>query len=336
VFAALQAGMVVLLGARLDGPPVDVQTRGATCDDADLEARIGHYLQTSSATTDGPTRVDAELVREESLWRLDLRVPQGSSVRTFRAASCATVIDAAAFVVAVAIDPTVAEVIDGPELSTEERHPQVPPADPKPVEHDPAEVSAPAPVARVEPSPPAVERRAPRITLGASAGIQGGTLPRVGALVRVEVGVLGQRWRADLRANVRTPSRARAEIDRGVGGRIGAWSIGARGCGLPVVRARALDIPLCAGFEAGQVFAQGFGFAGARSARLPWAAVTVGPALTWAMRPGLALVVTAEAGASLLGGALVIEGLQTVHRIGPVFGRGLVGLEGRFRGRSGA
>jgi hypothetical protein len=348
----------VLFGALQHGPPVDVRRRGASCDDADLEARIAHYLQSSSAAGETAMTVDAELAREGSLWRLHLRVPADGSMRTFRAASCATVIDAAAFVVAVAIDPTVADAIEGPELGEppESAEPEVgastgepdegivPP--PEDRERGPADTADPprsrdetppreaSRVPAPDRTPGSAPRAQPAIALGASGGIEGGSLPRVGGLVRVDLGALGRRWRADVRASVRTPSRARADADPDVGGSIGAWSIGARGCGLPRLRARGVDVPLCGGVEAGQVFAEGFGFGGARSARLPWAALTVGPALTWAVRPSLALVVTAEVGASLLGGELVIDGLGLVHRIGPVFGRGLVGLEGRFRGRS--
>jgi hypothetical protein len=96
-----------------------------------------------------------------------------------------------------------------------------------------------------------------------------------------------------------------------------------------------LELPLCVGAEAGQVLGFGFGFEGARSARLPWAALTAGPGLAWAVRPAIAVFLTAEVGASLLGGRLIIENLQTVHQVGVPFGRALIGIEGRFRPRSG-
>lgn len=361
----LQAGMhtAALFGAIGLAPPVEVHRRGSACEDAALDARIAHYLQASTAGDEAATTVDAELSREDDLWRLDLRVPADGDVRTFRAAACGTVIDAAAFVVAVAIDPTVADAIDGPELSDLQREPDAPGDEPtgaeapriaEPPATDDTETATPrgtaAPGARSDREPAQAPsdgptdaerdrssrpRRAPAIALGASGGIQGGALPRVGALVRVEIGLLGRRWRADARGQVRTPSRAEVGSAPGVGGRVGAWSIGARGCGLPVVRVPGLDVPLCAGVEAGEVFAQGYGFDAARSARLRWAAVTVGPALTFAVVPALALIVGAEAGVSLLGGELVIDGLGSVHRVGSVFGRGFVGLEARFGGTRG-
>jgi hypothetical protein len=166
--------------------------------------------------------------------------------------------------------------------------------------------------------------------VGASVGVDGGALPAAQATFGASVGVALRRFRAELFGLARLPSDATAQNDPVAGGRIGLWALGVRGCGVLLGTPRRVELPLCLGFETGQVFAEGFGFEGARSDRVPWVAPAFAPRFIYRPIPRLGLIVSAEIGLPLNRASLVIEGLETVHQVGPVFGRGGVGIEGRF------
>ena len=74
----------------------------------------------------------------------------------------------------------------------------------------------------------------------------------------------------------------------------------------------------------------GFGFPGATDTAITWLGITAGPALVYRPVPALGLSIGAEVGFAPLGGELLIGGLGTIHRIGPVFGRLTGGIDVRF------
>ena len=122
--------------------------------------------------------------------------------------------------------------------------------------------------------------------------------------------------------------------DDEVGGEIGHWSVGARGCWLPSLPPPRLSLPLCGAFEAGQVLGRGFGFDGAADDTIPWLALSLSPGVGFSPVPAFTLLARVEAGFAPLGGSLEIAGLAPVTDIGPVFGRFVGGVMVRFGARS--
>ncbi len=313
----------------LVSPAVAVTSTGPTCEGADLADRVAHYLEVVDGAASTPVQIDADLTETGGIWALDLRYGDGGT-RQFRARRCETVVDAAAFVVAVAIDPTVADKVDGPELADPEPEPEPEPL-PEPAP-EPEPRPEPRPTPQPDPTPPPLDRP-PRFfapSLGASVGIDGGALPRVGALVRATVGVGGHQWQVDLGGQFRTRTEVTSQIDADAGGRIGAWALLARGCGVPVIDAFPIEFPLCGGVEAGQVLGRGFGFDGARDATVPWLAITAHAGFAIRISWPFVVYVAAEGGITPLRGQLVIDNLETIHEIGLGFGRGMAGLRWRF------
>jgi hypothetical protein len=313
----------VLLAPVVSGPP---------CEGAELEPRVEHYLQGSGRTLDEAGEVRVELQQADVGWQLSLAIGEGSP-RTFEAGRCEVVIDAAAFVLALAIDPATADRHAGPEL-VDEPEPDVIPEPvvvPPQLEPQPEPRSEPARPEPVASSWPPIRRAmvVPALAPFLELGIDGGSLPRVGALVRGGLGVVGSRWQLDVFGQVRTRSRAPASADPDVGGEIGAWALGMRACGVAPLPHR-FELPICAVVEAGQAFGRGYGLADEQRARVPWLFVGGGPALVWVIRSGLALRVGVEIGATPLGGRFTIEDLGEVHDIGPLTARGLLGLQGRI------
>lgn len=323
----------------LVAPPADdpvaarVHVRGVQCPGVEMSSRVRAQLGPDAALPEA-LEVDGALrQRDDGQWELELAIARDDgepTVRSFVAPHCETAIEAGALVVALAIDPT-----RGASPSTDPEVPPPPPADDAP---DPAPApaatpsNAPAPstTTAVEPTPvvPAKRKRNIRGLVRASGGVDGGALPRAAVMFEGAVGAFGRGWRAELTGAYRLQSSITARGDRSAGGHFSLWAIGLRACGVPA--RKRLEFPLCLAAEAGQTVAQGFGFEGARTARRPWGALAFVPGLAWAIRPNIALVVQAALGVPLVRTEAWIENLERVHVIGPVYGRGLIGLEGRF------
>jgi len=99
-----------LRGAASDVAPTTITAGGEPCDGPSLEARVRTYVS-ADRQAQASLVVDANLRRSaDGQWLLDLEIDKGgeSSLRQLVAPHCETVLDAAAFVVAVAIDPSLA------------------------------------------------------------------------------------------------------------------------------------------------------------------------------------------------------------------------------------
>lgn len=341
----------LLLALALDAAaasPIELTWTGdAGCSRAQFEASLADYLGEPAAPE--PLQVQVHL-RKRNRWTLTLTLGgvDGKSVRQLNGPSCASVSEAAAFITAVAIDPSVVDRAGAPRGG--EPTPSDPPevVEPEPSLVPPAPldaedaVPAPSPPVPVMPplsTPPAAEaplpstaadgrRRPPRGFVRLAGGLEALGMPGVGGQVQAAAGPLGRHWRVELRGLYRAPTSAFASDDPAAGGKIGLWTVGTQGCG--VLRPSVLEVPLCAGVEVGQALGSGFGFADARPSRLLWAAVTVGGALAWAPRRWLALWLGLELGVPLVRGSFGIGGLGVVHRIGAVSPRAALGIELRF------
>lgn len=325
--------LVVLAGHAPTSDELDarVHVHGAECPGAVLAERV--RTQLGDATVESIVDVDGTLrQRDDGQWELELAIVRGDdepSVRSFVAPHCEIAIDAAALVVAIAIDPsrggaptTVPEAPEAgePEPATAER--VAADRDAKPAEANTERTSAPPPTV------PRARKRKAHGLVRAGGGVDGGALPRAAAFFEIAAGARGRGWRVEATGVFRLQSDARAQRDRDVGGHFSLWAVGARACGVPAKR--VFELPLCAAIEGGQLVAQGFGFAGARTTRRPWSAVTLGPGFAWVVRPNIALVVQAALGVPLVRSTIRVENLEVVHETGRVFGRGWIGFEGRF------
>ncbi|MFO0631314.1 MAG: hypothetical protein U0168_00530 [Nannocystaceae bacterium] len=309
--------------------PERVRVEGPACGEplGDRVARAGR----PGAPIDLDVQADAQLrPRSDGRWELELAISRGDALeqRHFVADECGTLLDAAAFVIAAAMDPTraaapvptpaQAEVAEAAEPPTPTESAEVTPT--------PATSTSPRPSDPPRPRPP--KRRRPGAFVGAWGGIDGGALPGATGYFEADVGARGRGWRAGLLAGTRLQTEQRARADRDAGARLTLWNVGVRLCGVPSWR--VLELPLCAGADAGQLRAQGFGYDGARTLRRPWAAIALAPGLLWRVHPRVAIGLRVELGVPLRRTQLVIENLEALPRVGPVSGRGLLGVEGRF------
>lgn len=347
------ASAILLLAASAhaaQGPtaPAPVELRWdapASCPAAAFHAPLQRYLGARTATA-APLAVHIRLHEQpRGGWRLHLDIA-GASARRLTAASCETVTDAAAFVVAQALadataltppslppetspdpsliptppDPTLAEAPPPlPEPATVVPTSPEPtitqPTTPQPTTPQPT-TTEPPPDPTPPPTPPTIPALRAALRLG--GGLSGGALPSVGGELGLLLGLLGPRWRVDLLARgvlpTRTPAAASAPNVRA---RLGLWTLGARACFVP--RRRDLEFPLCAGAEFGQVLARSEGLAENGRAALVWAAVTASPGLAWTPRRFLALVIAPQLTVPLVRHDLVIRGLPAPFAsLGPI------------------
>ena len=306
-------------------PTLGIVEHGDRCPQGDIATRVDDYL---GDLPRGSLSAVANLSQADDTWTLRLEL--GDTERTFRAPRCETVLDAAAFVIAATIDPSLVD--DVPEADP----------DPDPAVPEPDSVDW-TPQARRQPQPPTpphrpvVQQPSPLSLYAAvEVGADFGALPRAGLVVRPAIGVAGRVFVVAATGVFRTRSRAVSSATPDAapeaGGDIGLWAVGVRGCGLPPLPWARVILPLCAGVEGGQVLGRGFGFDEAHDTTLPWLAVTASPGVGFAPIPSMALVLRGEAGVAPLQGEILIDGLGVVHGVRAIFGRVVVGLEVRFGG----
>lgn len=336
-------------GAR--APSADVALRGSgpvDCRDlAELRARVAEFAPQLRLAAEGEAgRVDAqvELRALAGSWSVtvSLRSPElPLDQRSFEAESCAVAVEAAALVIAVAIDPVaVAEEVDaGP--SRAEPEPEPPAEQELPVEPEPpAEpVLRPAPVpddlGLALPETEGVVMSAPasdpgiaaRVGIAALGGGGYGPLSQGAGQLGLGLGLLGERWRAELRGLWFPPVGAAV----GSGSvRVDGFSVSARGCG--VLRGGPLEFPLCGGLGGGLVRGTAVGLDNASSATQPLLQLELGAGLAWAPVERLAIGVEVEALGQLVAGGFATDGAAVVANI-PVGVRGLASVELRLGGR---
>lgn len=329
---------------------IDVQWDGdSTCPSDQFRRSLATHLADVAAGP--PIRVSVTVRRDADAWSLELALatPDGPSARTLAGPSCASVSAAAAFITALVVDPNLripeptpppnSDPADPPTTTSSAAHDPPAPnatnsdADPNPSDSaDPHALSSLAPDPLVPPDnttrPDPARKRRLRVLLRLAGGLEAFGMPSVGPQLNPAVGLLGPRWRVELTALYRAPTTASSPDVPTAGGSFRLWTLGLRACG--VLRPRPLEVPLCLGVEAGQARGDGHGFAAPQRARLPWIALTAGPALAWAPRPWLALWAGIDLAVPLLAGRFAIENLGEVHSFAPVSLRAALGLETRF------
>ena len=268
---------------------------------------------------------------------------------------CGLLTRAAAVVIAITIDPGSIGRL-GPEALTlleppqpdEGPPPSVPVEERAPTEvptevpaeapaEAPAEVppvsplSEPTPRAQTPPvsATPNVSPWRPRGGLRVLGGLGLGELPAVGGGVSGSAALIFRHLRIEVVASLWPARRLRlVGVDGDVGADFLLWSLGLRLCGL-LHPHRRIEVPLCAGAEAGQVHVTGVGLQNSQRARVPWVAGVFAPSVVVVPRRRMALwlapelVVPSRATYS-------IEDVGLIFRAQPVAGRLMGGIELRF------
>ncbi len=276
---------------------------------------------------------------------------------------CELLTRAAAVVIAITIDPASfgglsqealtlldeAPALAAPEVPTAAVEPPTTAAPKSPPEVAVVEPVSVAPrepaiestaVLRPAPAAPAVFRRSPRppqpttkwrprgaVRMLGGVGI--GELPRVGGGASGTVALVFQYLRVELVASFWPARRLRINgTAMDTGGDFLLWSLGPRVCGVLHPHHR-LEVPLCAGVEAGRVHVAGVGLEGSRRTQVTWIAGVVAPSLVVVPLRRMALWLAPE----LLvpsRATYSIEGIGPVYRTQPVAGRVMAGIELRF------
>ena len=332
-------GLLLVLALNT-GPAVELAWTGdPACDEQAFRASLD-VLLAGVAPADA-LAVTVAATRARGRWTLQLTLdePGGRSTRRLHGPTCAAVSEAAAFVTAMVVDPSLADrtvapaAVDEPAPDDTDRPtPDIPPPPEPSVPVAPPIIEPVSPPVTPELPPPAAAtpppRSGPQGFVRLAGGFEALGMPAIGGQLHAAAGALGRRWRVEVRGAYRLPRRLAPPGDASATTRIGLWTLGAHGCG--VLRPSVLEIPLCACLEAGQAFGSADGIPNPRSDRIPWLAATVGAAIAWAPRRWLALWLGLDLAVPLLRGGFRIAGLGEVHTIAPVAPRGALGLELRF------
>lgn len=258
---------------------------------AEISRRLGRPLAPAEAQVHG--RVGRE--GRGFVLRLELAAGERRESRELRDPSCGALADAAALLVVAAVAPQRPIVPDAPgEVAVAEPEP----AGPEPVAVTPAvkEPEEPEPEVLPPDSPP----RGTPLEVGDGRDGRTNMSPRTGAFMRLHGGgavgqaapgvtgavglaggVLWRRVRLELHGAAIVPRRFTTAVEGvPVDVDVALYVGGVTACGR--LGSRAIEVPLCAGVEAGAARGVARGLpGGGRPAVVPWFAVALGPALSW-------------------------------------------------------
>jgi hypothetical protein len=183
----------------------------------------------------------------------------------------------------------------------------------------------PAQAQAADPVAPSLRVWRPRAGLRALGGLGLGDLPGAGGGASVAAALVFRHLRIELVASLWPGRRARI-----VGTEAGAdfllWTLGPRVCG--VVHAhRLLEVPLCAGLEAGRVRVAGVRLHNNPSDRVTWMAAVLAPSLVVAPWRRLALWISPELVVPATRTSFLVEDIGAIHRAKAAAGRFMVGVE---------
>lgn len=249
-------------------------------------------------------------------WVLRVRaaLPDGHVERELGSDTCAELADAAGLVIAVALDPL--------RIDPSAR----PVAAPPPIVPRPAEDREAAPRLEsqggVEPPSPRRGRPAIDLRLGALAELGSFGTPRGGAWLGI--GVAWRRARLDVAGQYWAPRRLRPfDGAPSAGVAVAQGGVSIRGC--VIALPGALSLATCLGAEAGAARGRGIGLARVNASSAPWAAVVLGPELSWISRHRVGLWVAVDAMVHVVRPRWIVRDLGIGARTGPVGVRVVVG-----------
>jgi hypothetical protein len=276
--------------------------------------------------------VEAEILATAEGWSgtVVVRNSDGETRRTFAAADCEIVTDAAALMLAVALDP-VGVVVGLSEPAASEPTPAEPSAPEPSVE--PVQRDEPVRPVAAEPVelPSALSRGSAR-PLDLDVGMRvlggGGYGPtNTGyATIGGTLALIGPRWRAELGGLWAIPRIVRS--DAGFGGSFDGWAVIGRGCFAPHVR--RFELPSCGGVELGSVRGRGLEeLPVSGRASFLWIALAVAQGLWFSPIERVGIGLEIDVALPLNRGVFAIE-TNEVQRLAPVAVRGLAGVELRW------
>jgi hypothetical protein len=279
----------------------------AGCPDAThVTSRLVEYLGQTSVP-DVRARVDADVRQlDDGAWELTLRFEDHpDDPRVLTNTSCEGLAEAAVVVVAIAVTPAAA--VEEPERA------QAPP--------EPTTTTRP-------PSKAADGRPEPRVQLSltALAGVGFGPVP-VGFALAPSIAVSSRRWHVGIAA-VYEPARSlRLDDLPASGSDLMHWALGPEACWLAPIRSY-LSIPLCGGFELGQLDASPVELLEGQRQRSLWAAGIVTAGLRFRVHARVAVWLVPSAVIAFTRSRVVVQGEPSpLFRTAPVGVRGLAGLE---------
>jgi len=283
-------------------------------------------------------RVDARVVRDGARFTLHLRLAVGSrsETRELHDASCAALVDAAAVRVAAAIEPPGAApdlVPAPPPAITPTPDPAAPdtatpqPSDPIPPP-DPPQPPTPQPVPAAASAPSDMSPR-PGGFVRLHGGAELGALPGPTGALGLAAGALWPRLRLELRGTFLAP---RTTAGAPPNARVLLVAAGLHACAR--LGRGALEVPLCAGVEAGAMRGAARGLDSGSTATAAWLAAALGAGLNWHVGRRLGVWVALELLLAPVRPNFELrnsERAESVFQPPPASGRLLVGLELRLR-----
>jgi hypothetical protein len=250
----------------------------------DVRALIATWLGQSVADLDlGSVRVSASVSRDDQSFSLDLVLesPAGSARERLSALRCETLAKAVALKVALAVDPLAALASVEPRSQTSKEPPRPP---------------------------------SPRVGGGLRAvgGIALGPLPGATAATLLVGSLRLGDFRFELGGGYWFPRSVTYDELPTVGAELRMFGAVARMC--PTASIGRVDVPLCAGVEAGIVRATGFGLPETRTSHRPWVALTLGPALAVPLFGSWYLWLEADAGFGVVIPSFAVRNLPRLYQ----------------------
>lgn len=313
--------------ARAEGPRLSLRwSAPAGCpSQARVIAEVDRLLGASGARPREPLQVTATVDEDPpGRFRVSLETAGegGPRVRVLHASSCQALADAAAVIIALAIDP--AAVASAPEPPPPAAPPAPPPLPPPP----PPRPFVPPPRPRTAPPPP---RDSVPLRFHVAAWVLGdiGSLPGVSFAAGGALGLSIASWRIEAGAGA-FPSRAAVIANRPTAGGDVSLILGSVGACRDILPKGRFEIAPCAGVELGRLHAAGFGISNPTSGDALWSAFKAGGLFAWAPMDRFALVLRLDVVVPFARPSFVLDNVGPVFRSGPVAGRLGLGVEARL------
>lgn len=347
----------LLVAAPADAGPVELRWDAPSACPGEPELRAAVELLLGAPLSESRPRrmtVIAAVQARELGWSLRIFTVTTSGTRERalrRDRDCATLARAAAVLIAMAIDPSVLARLDPDSIALLDAPNDAPPASvtppvdpdpattpidpapphepgPPPVDSNPSAAASPPPDEPAAQGPSIPARHRPRGALRLAGGLGWGDLPAVGGGLGVASALVWPRVRVEALTYLWPARRVRVDA-AGAGGNFLLWTLGARAC--PVFHPhRVLELPVCAGFEAGRLHVRGVELQNATSVRSTWFAAVLAPALVYRPTRTLALWLAPELVIPVVRTVFGVVAVGPIHQAQPALVRVLLGVELRF------
>ena len=260
---------------------------------------------------------------EGAPWTLELYIShaEATGTRGLEADTCGELVDAAALIIAMAIDPGLLTGDEGPAVPVPEPIELEAPAEP---EHEPA------PARETEPEPRPRHRAPAAGTLRLAGGVGFG--PQPGPFGTIDLRGTAKFGRARLEIGIEHGIASTTERGDGVGGRF--WSVGADAAGCFVPDVATVEFPLCAGARIAAIHgvASGPGVEPRPQTR-PWGGFELGAGVDWTPKsrtgpknPWVVVFLRGTVGLSPADFGFVVGGVGEVFRPGLLYGGVIAGV----------